>query len=197
MVEIARFGLRIQRFDEYPLVVAGKALRGVAQIIDKHGLAGCAIQPRRYHAGHDMYLRATELAGILQRQLNIASGLRASPGNGGEPPFSGVDVAGWGIEQHQLQLVLLQALSDFPGGILIGKKKLNGFKSRPGSGGKAFQNGSSVNSMDKFAANFGMVLSQFFHFVSGQVADLAVAEGKYQPCGIFQFLGIVGGFAKR
>lgn len=88
-------------------------------------------------------------------------------------------------------------LSDFPGGILIGKQKLNGFKSRPGSGGKAFQNGSSVNSMDKFAANFGMVLSQFFHFVSGQVADLAVAEGKYQPCGLFQFLGIVGGFAQR
>ncbi|CAN2524906.1 Uncharacterised protein [Klebsiella pneumoniae] len=86
-----------------------------------------------------MHLRATELAGILQRQLNIASGLRASPGDGGEPPFSGVDVAGWGIEQHQLQLVLLQALSDFPGGILIGKQKLNGFKSRPGSGGKAFQ----------------------------------------------------------
>ena len=46
-----------------------------------------------------MHLRATELAGILQRQLNIASGLGASPGDGGEPPFSGVDVnAGeWGL----------------------------------------------------------------------------------------------------
>ena len=71
--------------------------------------------------------------------MSIRLSWRASPGNGGEPPFSGVDVAGWGIEQHQLQLVLLQALSDFPGGILIGKQKLNGFKSRPGSGGKAFQ----------------------------------------------------------
>ena len=62
---------------------------------------------------------------------------------------------------------------------------------------KRSRNGSSVNSMDKFAANFGMVLSQFIHFVSGQVTDLAIAEGKHQPRGLFQLFGIVGGFAQR
>ena len=45
--------------------------------------------------------------------------------------------------------------------------------------------------MDKFAANFGMVLSQFFHFISGQVADLRGCRGKNQPCGLFQFLGLL------
>lgn len=86
-----------------------------------------------------MYLRAIQLAGILQRQLDLLAGLGASAWHRGEPPFSGVDVAGWGIEQHLLQLVLLQALFNFPGLILIGKQKLHGFKTRAGSGGEPVQ----------------------------------------------------------
>ncbi len=177
--------------------MAGKALRRVAQIIDKHGLAGCAIHPRLYHAGRDMHLRAIQLAGILQRQLDLLAGLGASAWHRGEPPFSGVDVAGWGIEQHQLQLVLLQALFNFSGLILMGNRNSTASKPARAAAANRSGNGSSVNSMVKLAANFGMVLSQFIHFVSGQVADLTVAEGKYQPRGLFQLFGIVGGFAQR
>ena len=86
-----------------------------------------------------MHLRTIQLAGILQRQLNITPGLGAPARQGGETPLPGINVAGRGIKQHQLQLVFLQALFNFPGGILIGEQKLHGFETGAGGGGKAVQ----------------------------------------------------------
>ncbi len=79
-------------------------------------------QVRRLNAGHHVDAGAIQGRCIGQRQLKALAKFGLSAWQTGKAAFTRLPVARWGIEQHLLQAVVLQALLEFMGWMCIRKE---------------------------------------------------------------------------
>ena len=101
---------------------------------------GCAYVGGR-DTCHAMQLWRAQRGGIVQGLGHTGAELVDAVGQCSQPPVARSPVSGGHVVQHQLQLVVLQALGDFLWREVVGKQKFNGLEARARSGGKAVQEG--------------------------------------------------------
>ncbi len=90
-------------------------------------------------AGHDVDARTAQGHGAHQRLAHHVLKLGLAPGQAGQPAIAVGPVAGFGVEQHQLQVQVAQARLDLGSGVFVRNRALDPCEAIARGGGKAVE----------------------------------------------------------
>ena len=147
----------VDRLDQQP--DAGLLQRGCreAQVGDQRRVRMLMRDARRQLAGQAVDLRAAQRLGVVDGPRHAVAELGHAVRVAGDAALARLPVAGRQVVQHLLQAVGAQGGGQFLLGIGIGEQVLDGVEARARAAAKRSMNGSSVKSMVRLAANWGMV----------------------------------------